>query len=94
MIRIMDLARELVKKYKKEKQLSMAQEECAELIVAISHYKRGRKNAETEIREEMADVGFVIYQLMVITKMTSVEMAERIVEKYERNKKREEEENV
>lgn len=93
MIRIVDLAREVVKKYKKTKQLSMAQEECAELIVAISHYKRGRRNAEAEIREEMADVAFMIYQLMEITRMSSAEMANRIVEKYERLKKKEEEKN-
>lgn len=90
MIKIIDLARKVVEKYKKAKQLSMAQEECAELIVAISHFKRGRMNAEAEVREEMADVAFMIYQLMVITKTTSTQLAEIIVEKYESLEKREE----
>lgn len=94
MIKIFDLAEIVVAKYKKAKQLSMAQEECAELIVAISHFKRGRRNAEAEVREEMADVAFMIYQLMVITKMTSAQMAEIIVKKYERLEKREEVKNA
>lgn len=94
MIVIADLAREVVKKYGMEKQLSMAQEECAELIVAISHYKRGRRIADAEVREEIADVAFMIYQLMEMTCITSTELARIIVEKYERLKEQEEMKNV
>lgn len=94
MIEIRDIAREVVRKYGMEKQLSMAQEECAELIVAISHYKRGRRIADAEVKEEMADVAFMIYQLMEMTCTTSTELARMIVRKYEKLKEKEETKNV
>lgn len=47
--------------YGKEKQLDMLQEECAELIQAISKYKR---NGSTQkIIEEIADVKIMIEQI-------------------------------
>ena len=47
-----------------EKQARMAQEECAELIGAISHHLRGRKNATADLVEEIADVYLMLNQLI------------------------------
>jgi len=47
-----------------EKQAREVQEECAELIVAISHYLRGRDNAPAELIEEIADVYLMLNQLI------------------------------
>ena len=46
--------------YGLDKQLDMLQEECAELIQAVSKYKRTRTTA---IVEEMADVYIMLYQI-------------------------------
>ncbi len=49
--------------YGTEAQLGMVQEECAELIAAISHYKRRRSSeAEEEVIEETADVLIMVEQ--------------------------------
>jgi len=47
-----------------EKQAREAQEECAELIVSISHYLRGRNGASEKIIEELADVYLMLNQLI------------------------------
>lgn len=47
-----------------EKQARMTQEECAELIGAISHHLRGRKNATADLVEELADVYLMLNQLI------------------------------
>ena len=47
-----------------EKQSRMVQEECAELILAVSHFNRGRKYGEGDVIEELADVYLMIHQLM------------------------------
>jgi len=49
-----------------EAQLRQAQEECAELIVAINHFLRNRKNSLREIVEETADVFLMVHQMMEI----------------------------
>lgn len=46
-----------------EKQLAMLQEECAELIVAVSHYNRGRCGALDNLIEEIADVSIMLDQI-------------------------------
>jgi len=46
-------------------QTNLAQEECAELIVEIAHFQRGRKNKE-ELIEEIADVTIMAYQMAMI----------------------------
>jgi NTP pyrophosphatase (non-canonical NTP hydrolase) len=51
-----------LEKWGLEAQLRMLQEECAELIVAISHLTRGRDKALREVAEEMADVRIVLDQ--------------------------------
>ena len=59
-----------------DKQLNILQEECAELIQAVSKYKRTRTTA---IVEEMADVYIMLYQ---ITYLLNKEVASVEVEDY------------
>jgi NTP pyrophosphatase (non-canonical NTP hydrolase) len=49
-----------------ESQIRQAQEECAELITALSHFCRGRRGARDEVAEEMADVEILLLQLRKI----------------------------
>lgn len=46
-----------------QNQLAMLQEECAELIVAVSHYNRGRSGALDNLIEEIADVSIMLDQI-------------------------------
>ncbi|WP_277657213.1 hypothetical protein [Seleniivibrio woodruffii] len=46
-----------------EPQIRQAQEECAELISALSHFCRNRKGALDEVNEEIADVEILLVQL-------------------------------
>ena len=47
-----------------EKQARIAQEECGELITAVSHYFRGREGAPSKLVEEIADVYLILNQLI------------------------------
>lgn len=47
-----------------EKQLRMVQEECAELILAVSHHLRGRPNSIDNVKEELADVWLMVSQMI------------------------------
>jgi NTP pyrophosphatase (non-canonical NTP hydrolase) len=47
-----------------EKQARVCQEECAELIVAISHILRKRDCAVEEVVEELADVCLIVGQMV------------------------------
>ena len=47
-------------------QMRQAQEECAELIVAINHYCRNRDRGWSKMVEETADVYLMINQMMEI----------------------------
>jgi NTP pyrophosphatase (non-canonical NTP hydrolase) len=53
---------ETLSKFGVDKQLDKLVEECAELIVAIQHYKEGRTHSLDHVCEEMADVVVVIEQ--------------------------------
>ena len=44
-------------------QLDMLQEECAELIQAVSHYKRRKVNSFIEVLEEIVDVEIMLGQI-------------------------------
>ena len=50
--------------YGMENQMKVLQEECGELIVAASHYQRGRVNAFDNIVEELADVTIMVKQML------------------------------
>jgi len=62
------LARGMLKKYGISRQLTKAQEECAELIVAIAKYSEpsGELGAAERVREEIADVTIMLEQLRII----------------------------
>ena len=62
------LARGMLKKYGISRQLTKAQEECAELIVAIAKYSEptDELGARARVREEMADVAIMLAQLRII----------------------------
>ena len=51
------------KKWGTELQLRLLQEECSELITAISHFFRNRKGSNDELLEELADVSIVLKQI-------------------------------
>lgn len=53
-----------IRKWGKDAQLNVLQEECGELIVAISHLKRMRPNAMKEFIEELADVNIMVGQFI------------------------------
>lgn len=89
-----DMAKDVVRRYGRKKQLDIIQEECAELITAISHYKRGRKDAIEEVVEETADVAFMIHQLKNIFFISSDEIEFLTNMKYEKLMEKEEQKNV
>lgn len=71
-----DIYRATLEKWGAEAQYDQAVEECAELIAALKHYKRGRVPEETII-SELADVALMVGQL---TFMLGEEKVERAIE--------------
>ena len=69
-------------------QADMAEEECAELIVASKHYARGKIDAE-ELIDELADVRIMCEQLSVYISPRRVD--DRVSEKMDRLRERIEE---
>ena len=73
---------EAIAKYGEEKQMRIAQEECAELIQAISKYIRAQSNpdgrylerAKANLIEEIADVSIMVDQLKLMVKGNHTEM--------------------
>lgn len=57
------ILREAVDTYGIKNQAKILQEECSELIVAVSHYDRGREKAFDNLVEELADVQIMIWQM-------------------------------
>ena len=62
------LATGMLRKYGISRQLNKAQEECAELIVAIAKYSEllGELGAAHRVREEIADVTIMLEQLRIL----------------------------
>ena len=58
-------------------QLTMMQEECAEAIVAISHFKRGRPEGLDEMKEEIADTYIMAGQIIEVI---GTEEMEKVIE--------------
>lgn len=70
-----------------DNQQKVLQEECGELIVATSHYQRGRHGAFDNFVEELADVSIMVKQMLYA--LGCDEMFEQICEaKIERLKQR------
>ena len=84
----MDILEKAVEKYG-EKQLDQAQEELAELIVAISKYKRNEnKFTISNVIEEIADVNIMIKQVMMLLDIEEFEVKNEEISKLNRLKKR------
>lgn len=84
----MDILEKAVEKYG-EKQLDQAQEELAELIVAISKYKRNEnKFTISNVIEEIADVNIMIKQVMMLLDIKEFEVKNEELYKLNRLKKR------
>ena len=79
-----------------ERQLDQAQEELAELIVAISKYKRvsAKEEGRTIVRaindviEEIADVRIMIKQVMMLLDINETEVSNIEISKLNRLEKR------
>lgn len=52
--------------YGMESQIDILQEECAELVQAVSKYKRGKDDDFSHLLEEMADVTIMIQQVLYL----------------------------
>ena len=73
---------EAIAKYGEDEQMRIAQEECAELIQAISKYHRAQSNpdgrylerAKDNLIEEIADVSIMVDQLKLMVKGSHTEM--------------------
>ena len=84
----MNILEKVVEKYG-EKQLDQAQEELAELIVAISKYKRNEnKFTILNVIEEIADVNIMIKQVMMLLDIKEFEVKSEEIYKLNRLKKR------
>lgn len=84
----MNILEKAVEKYG-EKQLDQAQEELAELIVAISKYKRNEnKFTILNVIEEIADVNIMIKQVMMLLDIKEFEVKNEELYKLNRLKKR------
>ena len=84
----MNILEKAVEKYG-EKQLDQAQEELAELIVAISKYKRNEnKFTILNVIEEIADVNIMIKQVMMLLDIKEFEVKSEEIYKLNRLKKR------
>jgi NTP pyrophosphatase (non-canonical NTP hydrolase) len=60
-----------------ENRLSRLQEECGELVVAISHYRR-KKNTWNSVCEEMSHVQILINQISLLENNCELITGERI----------------
>ena len=84
----MDILEKAIEKYG-EKQLDQAQEELAELIVAISKYKRSEnKFTISNVIEEIADVNIMIKQVMMLLDIKEFEVKSEEIYKLNRLKER------
>jgi len=59
-----ELFRRALNKWDTKAQMDVLQEECAELIVAVSHYGRKRPECLLDLREELADVYIMVGQII------------------------------
>ncbi len=67
-----NIYRATLKRWGEEAQFDQAIEECAELITALKHYKRGKVGRQ-EVIDELADVTLMIGQLSWMFGQDSVE---------------------
>ncbi len=92
----MSILEKAIDKYGKDNQLNMVQEECAELIQAISKYKRAiasknvnaTRSSRENIVEELADVMIMQEQLKIMLNITEFELMEYRIKKLTRLEER------
>ncbi len=80
--RTAEVLEKAIEHYGAEAQLGVAQEECAELIVALSKWKRAQGDLTTlaeKVREEIADVFIMLMQLEMIFGDTSAQEEEKLL---------------
>lgn len=82
---------ESIEHYGKNLQLAVCQEECAELIQAISKDIRGQRTARDHIAEELGDVLICCEMLQQIYQISDTEVGEWISFKQDRMRARLEE---
>lgn len=75
----MNLLEKAIEHFGEESQMNMVQEECSELIQAISKYRRAAdikdlRNSRENILEEVADVEIMLDQLKIIVNATESEL--------------------
>ncbi len=73
----------IIEKFGIENQVSMIMEECSELILAISHYRRGRVRSDAII-EEIVDVTIMLEQARLIWDPDGVKFGEIYMKKINR----------
>ena len=84
----MDILKKAIEKYG-ERQLDQAQEELAELIVAISKHKRNaNKLTIANVIEEIADVRIMLKQVMMLLNIEEFQIKNEELYKLNRLKKR------
>ena len=69
-----EILRAALRTWGSEAQLALAQEELAELVVKISHYRRARITAG-RVSEEIADVQIMLWQMMEMPEFSGVATA-------------------
>ncbi len=69
-----DIYRAALAKWGEEAQFDQAVEECAELIVALKHFKRNKVDQQ-QIIDELADVALMVGQLSFMLGEEQVERA-------------------
>ena len=94
-----DVLKTAIATYGNEAQLCVAMEECAELIQAISKYKRYGSKAQEQLAEEIADVLIVVEEVKLICGIKDEQLKfyhdkkiARLKERLENAKEREENE--
>lgn len=70
-----EMIKTAVQTYGTDAQLMQLQEECGELIVALSHFRRGRDGAREEVLQEIGDVMLMLAQAKYILGDDNVDMA-------------------
>jgi len=81
MLEFEEIYRSALEKWGREGQFDQAVEECAELITAIKHYRRGKID-EDHLMDELADVVLMVGQLVYMLGREGVEtVVERKINK-------------
>ena len=71
---------EIIKGHDEDFLIRKSQEECAELIVALSHYALHRDGAREELVKEVGDV---LLHIKILIKLYDLDLSARIDEKVE-----------